>query len=194
MAWSFPSWKSIVYGKIPQNKALYNLIKYIYEHTGVGGTVGTSEIEDGAVTTDKVHSAAISYDKLDTNTKQFKEVIRIPADGAAGDTWDKSLIYIDKAVKVIDVGIIPDTQFGQATDYAALSLINKGNDGAGTTVIASKTFNSTNVADAYKYTSLGTVSNADIAAGSVLSLAKAKTGDGQIVPAAAIELILERAA
>jgi hypothetical protein len=117
---------------------------------------------------------------------------RIAADAAAGDTWERAVFYAKEAVTVIDAGIVPDAAFGQATNYAILTVKNKGTAGTGTTSIATKNFNA--AVAAYDYTSLGTISNASVAADEVLTFAKTIGGTGQIVPASLLVLILERAA
>jgi hypothetical protein len=150
--------------------------------------------EADSITAAMMKVGIVGYAKLDQNTKRFTETVRIAADAAAADVPERGIYVAHAAVKVIAIDIIPDTQFGQATNYAGLSVINKKADASGTDVLASKNFNGSNVADAFKATSLGTVSTPDLAAGDVLTLKKAKTGDGQIVPNAAIEITFERAA
>ena len=118
MAWSFPSWKSIVYGKIPQNKALYNLIKYIYEHTGVGGTVGTNEIEDAAVTTDKVHDAAITLGKLAAASVNTEKLIMFVSTEQTGTGEAQSIAHnlsVSPATVLIIPTLIPAD--GMESDY-----------------------------------------------------------------------------
>jgi hypothetical protein len=182
---ALPEWKQIIFSKKGALNALYDAVKTELANITAGIP------EDNSITADKLMAGIVGYSKLDQNTKRFTIQLPINADAAAADTWAKA-VYIPSAVTVIDAGIIPDTTFGQATDYADIKLVNKGTDGAGTTEIAAKNFNSTNVATAHDYTDLGTVSNEEVLSGSVLEFIKSKTGDGQIVPASTLVLVLER--
>lgn len=159
--------------------------------------INASELADGCLSADatgraKMADGFITYAKLDTNTKRFTVGIRIPADGAAGDTWERAAFYANTAVTVIDAGIVPDASFGQADNYAILEVRNKGTDGTGTTSLVSKNFDS--AVSAYDYTSFGTISNASVSAGEVLAFRKTVAGSGQVVPASLLVLVLERSA
>lgn len=186
---TLPKWKEIIFSKDGPTYALYKAVKKELANIPAGIPA------DNSITRAKLIDAIINFSALDSNTKRFTIQIPIIADAAADSNWVKS-IYIPIAAKVIDTGIIPSTQFGQATDFAVIGLVNKGTDGTGTTPIASKNFNSSNVAAAHDYTSLGTVDtdHDDIDAGSVLEFVRSKTGNGQIVPASTLVLVLERAA
>jgi len=118
--------------------------------------------------------------------------VRISADSAASDTWERAVFYAKEDVTVIDAGIVPDASFGQADNYAILEVQNKGTDGSGTTSLVSKNFDS--AVSAYDYTSLGTISNASISEGEVLTFKKTVNNSGQIVPASLLVLVLERSA
>ena len=118
--------------------------------------------------------------------------VRIAADSAASDTWERAVFYAKEDVTVIDAGIVPDASFGQATDYAILEVQNKGTDGTGTTSLVSKSFSS--AVSAYDYTSLGTISNASVSEGEVLTFKKTVNESGEIVPASLLVLVLERSA
>ena len=159
--------------------------------------INASELADGCLSADatgraKMADGFVTYAKLDTNTKRFAVGIRIPADSAAGDTWERAAFYANIAVTVVDAGIVPDASFGQATDYAILEVQNKGADGTGTTSLVSKNFDS--AVSAYDYTSLGTISNASVSAGEVLTFKKTVNESGEIVPASLLVLVLERSA
>lgn len=186
---ALPEWKQIIFSK---DGALYALYKHVKTELA---NIQAGIPEDDSITAAKLKSAIISFAKLDQNTKRFTVQIPIPADAAADSEWTHGLL-MPRAVKVIDAGIIPSAQFGQANNFAVISLVNKGTDGAGTTVICTKNFNGSNVAAAHDYTNLGTVDaeNDDIAEGSVLEFVRSKGGDGQIVPASTLVLDLERAA
>ena len=186
---ALPPWKEIIYSK---DGGLYSFYKHVKKELA---NITAGIPEDNSITRAKLKDAIINYSALDSNTKRFTIQVPIVADAAADSTWVKS-IFIPIAAKVIDAGIIPSTQFGQATNYAVIGLVNKGTDGSGTTQVASKNFNGSNVAAAHDYTSLGTVDvdHDDIDAGSVLEFVRSKGGDGQIVPASTLVLVLERAA
>jgi len=159
--------------------------------------INASELADGCLSADatgraKMADGFITYAKLDTNTKRFTVGIRISADSAAGDTWERAAFYANTAVTVIDAGIVPDEGFGQADNYAILEVRNKGTDGTGTTSLVSKNFDS--AVSAYDYTSFGTISNASVSAGEVLAFRKTVAGNGQVVPASLLVLVLERSA
>lgn len=186
---ALPEWKQIIFSK---EGAVYSLYKHVKAELA---SIRAGIPEDDSITAAKLKSAIISFAKLDQNTKRFTIEIPIPADAAADSEWTHG-IYIPRAVKVIDAGIVPSAQFGQANNFAVISLVDKGTDGSGTTVICSKNFNGSNVAAAHDYTNLGTVDTEkdDIVAGSVLEFVRSKGGDGQIVPVSTLVLDLERAA
>jgi len=123
-----------------------------------------------------------------TKLRTLASVVRIPECGAASDTWERALLYAWQDLEVIEAGIVPDSSFGQGSDYATLAVVNKGADGSGTTELCSKAFDSS--VNAYDFVSFGTISNGDISQGEVLALKKSVTGNGQKVPASAIVLVV----
>jgi len=128
---------------------------------------------------------------LTTLTKLRKNVsvVRIPQCGAAGDTWERAILYACQDLEVVEAGIVPDSSFGQANDYATLKVVNKGTDGSGNTELCSKAFDS--AVNAYVFTSFGTISNGSVSEGEVLALKKEVTGNGQQVPTSAIVLVVK---
>lgn len=186
---ALPTWTKLQStAKIPGVvKALYDAVKT--ELAAIRAGIP----EDDSITRAKLKDAIIDYSAFDQNTKRFMLELLVPADDAADDVWTRD-VYVPAGVKVITAGIVPQTQFGQATNYAVLKLINKGTDGLGTTEMASLNVNSSNVAAAHDFKSLGTITDPTVDAGSVLAFDKTAAGDGQVVPASTLVLVLERAA
>ena len=110
------------------------------------------------------------------------ETVRIPADAAAADVWDRSLFRADGETKVTKISVIPDADIGQATNYMAFYVGLKGTDGLGTQTTANINVNSTNPASKYKGINLPVAGGITLADGAVISLEKKKTGDGQLWP------------
>jgi len=85
--------------------------------------------------------------------------------------------------KVMRVGIIPKSAItGADTNYMTLSFKNKGSDGTGTAVIASKAFTNGVNGAAFDYVTFGAVSNNLLNEGDVVSFAKAESGSGMNMP------------
>lgn len=121
------------------------------------------------------------------NTETRTEVIRIPEDALAGDTWEIALGHALITGRIASAMLVPDSDIGQATDYMKLSLINKLNTGEGTTVLGSRNVNSTNTLDAFLGANIiETIPNVDVAHG--LSLKKEVEGTGQAWPGGVIEI------
>ena len=139
-----------------------------------------------------ISNGAVSYGKLDTNTKQFYIKERIGADALAADTSERSILVCNTAFTVISVGFIPDAGFGQASNYSNISVVNKGTNGSGTTAVAAKAFST--VVTAYTNNDFGTVTAPNVTAGQVLTVKITKTGTGQVTPAGSIVIVAQRAA
>ena len=89
-----------------------------------------------------------------------------------------------KKCKVLALGIAIDNEAitGDDTDYMTLQFQNKGADGTGTDVMAEKAFTAgVNVA-AFDHLDFGTISNADLEEGDVISLQKINTANGMGSP------------
>lgn len=121
------------------------------------------------------------------NTETRTEVIRIPADALAGDTWEIALGQAVITGRIASAKIVPDSDIGQATDYMKLSLINKLNTGVGTTVLGSRNVNSTNTLGAFLGANIiETIPDVDVA--HALALKKEVEGNGQAWPGGVIEI------
>lgn len=147
-----------------------------------------------------IGAGKVTYDKLGPNTKKMVIDVGLAADGAAADEYEKSVFVAPFACTVSAVKMVTESALGQATNYATLSVVNKGHtDGSGTTAIASYAFDNdtTHASVAYVVKELtlnGTPANLDLAAGDVLVLKKAKTANGQVVPRSLLQLEVVRAA
>lgn len=116
----------------------------------------------------------------ETVVDQYHEVA-IPADAAAGDTWERSIFKAPFNCTVSEVIVVPDGDIGQATNFMTLDVQNKGADGAGTTSIGSRAVNSTNTIEGFVGVDL-VATDADVTSGYVLSLKKTVTLTGQAFP------------
>jgi len=119
-------------------------------------------------------------------TEVEKKVIRIPADTGATSTWEVALGHVQMNGKISKAIVIPDSDIGQANDYMTISLVNKGSDGTGTTVLGSKAVNSSNVFKAFVGKNL-IVTPPVVDTAHFLSLKKEVSGDGQAWPGGVIE-------
>lgn len=93
-------------------------------------------------------------------------------------------------VRITGVDLIAATTVtGHTTDNATLNVINKGTNGAGSTVVASKAFTSGVNAAAFDRTAVTlstTKANLEIAADSVLAVQWVEGGTGVDLPASAL--------
>lgn len=110
------------------------------------------------------------------------ETVRIPADAAAADVWDRSLFRAKGETKITKISVIPDADIGQATNYMAFYVGLKGVDGLGTQTAANINVNSTNPAAKYKGINLPVAGGITLADTAVISLEKKKIGDGEAWP------------
>lgn len=113
---------------------------------------------------------------------------------AASDTY--AAFRAPHAGTVTAVTYTPDaTITGAATNNRAVSLINKGQDGNGTTVVASLTFDNGVNADDYdeKTITLSAVAGAtDVAAGDILAWSTASAGTGIADPGGIVKVEFTR--
>ena len=107
--------------------------------------------------------------------------VRIPADAAASDTWERAIFKAQAGLTLKDVFVIPDTGIGQATNYMTLDVQNKGVGGAETTSLGSRAVNSSNTMAAMVGADLVTT-NATLITDQVVSLKKTVTSAGQAFP------------
>jgi hypothetical protein len=112
--------------------------------------------------------------------------VSVPAAAAADATADFPIGRVPITGTVTSVNIIPQADLtGADTNSATLSVVNKGLDGNGTTVIASKAFtNGVNALDFDETALTLSVTAADLAvtAGQVLALRRTKVGTGLATP------------
>jgi len=153
-------------------------------------SVTTAMLAADAVTSAKITDGTITYADVATNMKRFTVNIRNVADSGATDTWERAIFMAPFACTVISATIVSDSAFGQATNYATLTVANKTQSAS----IVGMDFTNANATTGYVGKSLGTVGNASLAANDVVTLAKTKTSAGQVVPAFMIQLVIERAA
>ena len=140
------------------------------------------EVKDGAVT----------YAKLDSNGKtRIYQMRNSVQEATAATTFDKSFCRIKEGGTITAVYYIPDTSFGQATNFSALNVMNKGLSGSGSTVVSLKNYNAS--VPAFVAGSFA-ISNPTVAAGEVLSLYKNIAGTGQLVPPGDLIMAVERTA
>lgn len=128
---------------------------------------------------------------LDTENNTEYMQVRIPADAAAGDTWERAIFKAPSDGTIEDVMVVPDSDIGQATDYMTLDCQNKGADGIGTTSIGSRAVHSTNTIEGMVGVDVVTT-NADIDSGRVLSLKKTVTASGQAWPGGMVQVKFTR--
>jgi hypothetical protein len=109
------------------------------------------------------------------------EYIRLPADAAASDVWERAVFKARAGLTIKSAFIIPDTGIGQATNYMTLDLQNKDTSGIGTTSLGSRAINSSNTLGAMVGADLVS-SNATLTANQVVSLKKTVASAGQAFP------------
>ena len=160
------------------------------------GTVITDITGDVTINSSKVSaigSGKVTYANLDSNTKSFYIKERISADTAATDTSEKSILSATLAgMTIVSVAFIPDAGFGQVTNFSTISVINKGTNGLGTTVVAHKDF--TSAVTAFTSNDFGVIASATVTTGQVLTVKISKTLLGQITPAGSLVIVAQRAA
>jgi hypothetical protein len=110
---------------------------------------------------------------IDEIGKQGETSLRFP--GAASDasaTTRIAVFHARRAVTISNAYFIPDWDFDQSiTNYSSMSLINEDTDGTGTTVLVEKSYNGDGTTSSASIPiSLGTIANAAVADGEVLSL------------------------
>lgn len=110
----------------------------------------------------------------------------VPAALAADATTDFLLGRVPITGVVSSVTIVPQSAItGADTNSATLAVVNKGQDGSGTTVIASKAFTSGVNAAAFDETALtvsATAADLNVTAGDILAFRRTKVGTGLATP------------
>lgn len=121
------------------------------------------------------------------NTSVSRTVLRYPilstgVAEAADDELEEILFEVPtgQSFTITEIGFIPSAAFGQATDYATLTVYNRGIDGTGTDQIAELVCDS--ALDIKTKNSFGTITNADIMSNEVITIVKSVTESGEIIP------------
>lgn len=114
------------------------------------------------------------------------QYMKVAADGAAGTaTTETAFSRISRTGTIVGAWFVPSsTLTGDASNNATLTLAKRDGAGGGASTVAAIT--TTAVAgnwSAFVPVSLGTLSNASVAAGNVLTFAISKGGTGVVVPA-----------
>lgn len=119
----------------------------------------------------------------------------VTAELAATDWKEPFFIVPTAGVWVVEeVGVIPQVAFGQATNYAILTAVNKGSvDGSGVTAI-SASYSANAALTIFKKYSFGAIAAPNLAAGDVINIEKTHAGTGQIVSNCLFYMILSRTA
>ena len=127
-------------------------------------------------------NATCTSSELGPTTEIMFQARHVP-EGSATTDFEEAIVVVPAGgpYTVTSVGIVPDSTFGQATNYATLALINKGIAGIDTTTLASNAFSS--VSTVLAKNSLGTITTPAVVTNSVLTFKKTHTLNGQIVPA-----------
>lgn len=131
-------------------------------------------------------------------TAPLQKVIEadVPAVSTAGNSDDTVIGQAPFAGTVTDVEYVPEAAItGAATNNRTVSLVNKGQDGSGSTVIATLTFGSgTNAAanDDATVTLSGTAANRVVAAGDTLQWRSVANGTGIADPGGLARITLSR--
>lgn len=108
----------------------------------------------------------------------------VPAQGTAGTAQDQTIGEVPFAGTVTGVSLISEANLAaNATNYRTFTVINKGADGNGTTVVATYATDTPTTDDAAdfdeKAITLSVVSGATtVAAGDILAVAETVTGTG----------------
>ena len=129
---------------------------------------------------------------MTTRLSDMLNVIRfhvpIPVDfNTAGTADEEPVLIAPIACTVTGVTLVPETAItGHATNYATLSLENKGAAGTGTDEVASFAFDTPTTDDVAAFdekalTLSATAANLVVTAGQILSIKKALGAAGQVV-------------
>lgn len=125
----------------------------------------------------------ITPKNLNTALKRRRVSVYHPGSGAADATETWPLAYFDNKVKILNVYVITQTAItGAATNYMNLNIIDKGTGGSGTNELGNLDFASGTNTTAFDAKTFGTLSNNELAAGSVLSVQREKVGTGLALP------------
>lgn len=123
--------------------------------------------------------------------------MQVPAVGTAGNDADVPLGVAPYSGTISAVEYIPEaTITGAATNNRTVSLINKGQSGAGSTAVASLSFGNGTNAPAYDSTAVtlsGTPANLAVVAGDVLGWKSLHVGTGITDPGGLVRVTIAAA-
>lgn len=133
---------------------------------------------------------------VDTSPLQRVIEVTVPA-AAAGVAQDQVIGPVPFSGAVSLVEFIPEADVtGAATNYRTFRVVNKGQDGNGTTLVASLPFSSGAVTatdfDAKAITLSGTPANLTVVAGDVLAWDETIAGTGLATPGGKIRVTIDR--
>lgn len=132
---------------------------------------------------------------MDAAPNQTKLVTTLPALGAAV-AGDQTLGKAKEDGTVSAVSFTPEADVtGNTTNTRTLTLVNKAQDGNGTTVIATLAFvTGTNASDFDEraFTLSGTPANLNVAAGDILAVVETVAGTGLANPGGLVEVLIDR--
>lgn len=132
-----------------------------------------------------------------SNQAPFVKTVQVRVGAvAAGSDATENLAEAPFAGTVTEATYAPDSAItGAATNNRTISIVNKGQDGTGTTVVATLQFvNATNIAasDEGSLTLSGTAANLVVAAGDVLAFVSTHVGTGIADPGGLAKVSISR--
>lgn len=133
-----------------------------------------------------------------TDTAPYVQVLTFaaPAVSTAGNDDDIAAAVAPFDCTVTAVTYIPESGVtGAATNNRTISVVNKGQAGAGSTSVASLTFSNGTNATAYDETAVtlsGTAANLDLASGDVLQWRSVHNGTGIADPGGLVRVTVTR--
>jgi hypothetical protein len=131
----------------------------------------------------------------DAAPNQTKLTTTLPALGAAV-AGDQALGKVKEDGTVAAATFAPEANITGATaTKRTFTLVNKGQDGNGTTVIATLDFTTgtnANDFDEIAFTLTGTVADRNVSAGDILAVVEAITSTGTANPGGLVEVLIDR--
>lgn len=161
------------------------------------GAVGNSELGTDAVDSDEIKAGAVGFAELAAANITEKLRFQVPSGDNASADFEYSIGLPKHAGTVTGIKLIPNATFGADTDYATLTVYNRGADDSGTTALCTNNFDAAHAATArvpFAFTLNGVPANLVVAATDVLTLVKTHTGDGGVVPMGILEVEYTRTA
>lgn len=125
-----------------------------------------------------------------------RDIATIVPNVAAGSTDTSTIGKAPFAGTVTAVTFVPDAGMtGNDTNYRTVNIINKGDDGSGTTVVATLAFTSGTNATAFNETTItltGTAADLVVEAGDVLAWNSVHTASGIVDPGGLVTVSISR--